>query len=235
MRVTLRNVEKINQLVYENHQRTINDTADVVGKLYRSMQAILTSELNMWCVTIKLVLHLLTTEQKEHCASLSRSLLACRWWPILHVDEYLQWWDLGLQVWLRQSRSQHSRRALHLHDQAAAWSRVCSFFFSTSTVLCIKNSPPSARPPIYCNVLKHLWEDVQQKWPHVWSTKDWILQNDNAPCHQAFITGDFLAKSNASSSTDFHLFPKLKMQHKVAGRLGPVYCCIRWLLQNGWS
>lgn len=58
------NVEKTNKLLHEDHQRTINIIADVVGL---SLHTILMSELTMWRVTAKFVLHPLTTEQKKHC------------------------------------------------------------------------------------------------------------------------------------------------------------------------
>lgn len=66
MSITLRNKDKIHLLVHEDSQWTINSIAVVVSLLSESVQAILTSELNMWHVSTKFVLHLLTTEQEEH-------------------------------------------------------------------------------------------------------------------------------------------------------------------------
>ncbi|XP_014775261.1 protein GVQW3-like [Octopus bimaculoides] len=72
--ITLRNVEKIHQLLHEDCQRTSNDIANVVGLSYGSVQAFLTSGLNTQYVYVKFVSCLLTTEQKEHLVEICQDL-----------------------------------------------------------------------------------------------------------------------------------------------------------------
>jgi hypothetical protein len=40
----------------------------------------------------------------------------------------------------------------------------------------------------YCNVLCHLREKIRWKQPELWCAGNWVLNDDNAPSHQALIT-----------------------------------------------
>ena len=77
----------------------------------------------------------------------------------------------------------------------------------------------------YCNVLRHLREDIRQKQPELWRAGNWLLHDDNAPAHRALVTREFLAHngiitlphppySSDLAPCDFFLFPKMKMQLK---------------------
>jgi histone-lysine N-methyltransferase SETMAR len=77
----------------------------------------------------------------------------------------------------------------------------------------------------YCEVLRRLRENIRRKRSDPWRAKNWILHDDNAPCHRALIVREFLANHNMLSlphppyspdlsPADFFLFPKMKMQLK---------------------
>jgi histone-lysine N-methyltransferase SETMAR len=77
----------------------------------------------------------------------------------------------------------------------------------------------------YCEVLRRLRENIRRKRSDLWRAKNWILHDDNAPCHRALLVREFLAKRNMLSLphppyspdlalADFFLFPKMKMQLK---------------------
>lgn len=126
----------------------------------------------------------------------------------------------------RWSSSLDSERVLHLldwrrHDRVATQSRVCLLFFWDQEFV------PQGQIidyKFYCNVLRHLREDVRQKWLDLWSMKNLILHDNNAPCQWAFLTCQFLAQSILSlphppyvsdlAPVNFCLFSKLKMQFK---------------------
>jgi hypothetical protein len=72
--ITPENVERIRELVHADRQRMINNTADIVGVSYGSVQTILMLELNMRRVTAKFVPRLLTPEQKEHRVAVCQDL-----------------------------------------------------------------------------------------------------------------------------------------------------------------
>ena len=72
----------------------------------------------------------------------------------------------------------------------------------------------------YIEVLIKLCECVRRKWPELW-TNGWILQQDNAPAHNAMSVKQFLANKNITvlenpsysrdlAPCDFYLFPKIK-------------------------
>jgi len=71
----------------------------------------------------------------------------------------------------------------------------------------------------YVKVLKQLRQHVQRKRPAI--AKNFILHQDNAPCHNAFFTRDFFEKwgievlehppySPDLAPCDYYLFPTLK-------------------------
>jgi len=77
----------------------------------------------------------------------------------------------------------------------------------------------------YCNVLRHLREDIRRKRPELWCAGNWLLHDDNAPSHRALVTREFLAHkgiitlphppcSPDLAPCDFYLCPKMKLQLK---------------------
>jgi histone-lysine N-methyltransferase SETMAR len=77
----------------------------------------------------------------------------------------------------------------------------------------------------YCEVLRRLRENIWRKRSDLWRTKNWILHDDNAPCHLALLVREFLANHNMLllphppyspdlAPANFFLFPKMKMQLK---------------------
>ena len=124
----------------------------------------------------------------------------------------------------RRSNSLLSGRAHHLHDRkrrgrSAVPPSACSSSFSTFAALCIKNSQ------FYCKVLTRLREDIRRKRPDLRRAKNWMVHDDNAPCHRSLLTREFLAKHNMIAllhppysldlaPADFALFPRLKIQLK---------------------
>jgi histone-lysine N-methyltransferase SETMAR len=76
----------------------------------------------------------------------------------------------------------------------------------------------------YCEVLQCLREKIRRKRLDLWCTKNWILHDDNAPCHGALLIREFLTNHVLSlphppyspdlAPSDFFLFPKMKMQLK---------------------
>jgi hypothetical protein len=71
---TTENVEKIRELIHEDHRRTIHELADTVMISYGVCQVILTENLNMRRISAKFVLRLLTNEQKQRRVNLCLEL-----------------------------------------------------------------------------------------------------------------------------------------------------------------
>jgi histone-lysine N-methyltransferase SETMAR len=77
----------------------------------------------------------------------------------------------------------------------------------------------------YCNVLRHLREEIWRKRPAQWGVGNWLLHDDNEPSHRSLITCEFLAHNSIITlphppyspdlaPCDFFLFPKIKLQLK---------------------
>jgi hypothetical protein len=78
IRKTTENVEKFQELIHEDHCRTIHELADTIGISYGVCQEILTENLNVHHIATKLVPRLLTDDQKQRrvnvCLSYVRRL-----------------------------------------------------------------------------------------------------------------------------------------------------------------
>jgi hypothetical protein len=62
---TTQNVEKIRELIHEDHRQTIHEHRVTAGIGYGVFQEILTENLNMHCVATKFVPKFLTNDQKQ--------------------------------------------------------------------------------------------------------------------------------------------------------------------------
>ena len=49
---------------------------------------------------------------------------------------------------------------------------------------------------LYCNVLRRLREDIQQKQPELWHAGKWLLHDDIAPSHRALVKREFLSHNS---------------------------------------
>nr|XP_012136794.1 PREDICTED: uncharacterized protein LOC105662008 [Megachile rotundata] len=47
----------------------------------------------------------------------------------------------------------------------------------------------------YCDVLRRLREDIRRKRPQLWTKKNWVLQDDNAPAYRALVTQKFCVRN----------------------------------------
>jgi histone-lysine N-methyltransferase SETMAR len=102
-------------------------------------------------------------------------------------------------------------------------------FFDVKGIVHREFVPPNTmvKPDSYCDVLRHLRENVRQKRLELWHNHNWPLHHDNAPTHTFLKTTVFVNNNNMViiphppyspdlTPYDFALFPKLKM--KLKGR-----------------
>jgi hypothetical protein len=68
---TTENVEKIWELIHNDHCQTIHELADTTGISYGVCQEILTENLNMCHIVVKFVPWLLTNDQKQRRVNVS--------------------------------------------------------------------------------------------------------------------------------------------------------------------
>jgi transposase len=100
-------------------------------------------------------------------------------------------------------------------------------FFDIRGMLHLEFAPKgqTVNAEFYCNVLRHLREDIQRKQPELWRMGNWTHHDDNAPSHRALVTREFLTHNSIITllhppyspdlaPCDFFFFPKMKLQLK---------------------
>jgi hypothetical protein len=105
---------------------------------------------------------------------------------------------------------------------------MLTVFFNVKWVVRHEFVPPNTmvNSDFYCEVLRHLKENVRRKKTKIWRNHKW-LNHDNAPAHTSLKTTDFVTNNNMIivpypayspelALCDFALFPKLNM--KLKGR-----------------
>ena len=148
------NIETIRQLVHEDRRRSIRDiAAGIVGVSYGTVQAILTSDLNMHHIAAKLVPRHLAFDQKELRAEIGQDLHQR---ALDDPTSMSRGSSLGTRLGStgttrRPTNRLRSGRAQHLHDRrrqdmSTARPRACSSFSSTFVRLFTVNSSPCVRP-----------------------------------------------------------------------------------------
>jgi histone-lysine N-methyltransferase SETMAR len=170
--ITPENVEQIQELVHADHQRTINDTADIVGVSYGSVQTILTSELNMRCVAAKFVPRLLTPEQKEHRVTVCQDLCERAadnpsfMSRIITGDEsWVYGYDPETKRQSSQWKSPSSPRPKKARMSCSSMKTMFIVFFDIRGIVHREFVPQgqTVNKTFYCEVLRRLRENIRRK------------------------------------------------------------------------
>jgi len=231
---TPKNVETIRRLVHEDYQRTIKDIATIVHVSYRTVQTILTCDLNMHHVAAKFVPRLLTPEQKEHRVAICQELrqravddpsFMSR--VITGDESWVYGYDPETKQQSSQWKSPGSPRPKKARQSRSATKSTLIVFFNFRGIVHHKFVPEgqTVNAKFYYDVLHRLREDIRQKWPELWCAGNQLLHDDNAPSHRALTTREFLAHkgiitllrlpySPDLAPCNFFLFPKMKLQLK---------------------
>jgi hypothetical protein len=192
MSSTPKNVETLEQLVHEDHQRTIKDIATFVNVSYRTVQTILTCYLNMHHIATKFVPRLLTPEQKEHSVAIYQELCQRALDDPTFVSRVItgdEGWVYGYDPETKQQSSQwkspESPRPKKARQSHSATKSILIMLFDIQGIVhhefATKGQTMNAE--FYCIVLHHLTEDIRQKRPELWCMGNWLLLDDNAPSH----------------------------------------------------
>lgn len=232
--ITEENVEVIRELIHEDRRRSIEDISRIVGVSYGSVQAVLTSELNMRRITAKFVPRLLTSEQKttrlQICEDLRQraseddSLLS----RIITGDEsWVYAYDPETKQQSSQWKSPSSPRPQKARQSRSSLKTMLIIFFDIRGIVHREFLPEgqTVNKEFYCNILRRLRENVRRKRADLWRAGNWLLHDDNAPCHRALLVREFLARNTMATlphppyspdlaPADFFLFPKMKLRLK---------------------
>jgi hypothetical protein len=98
-------------------------------------------------------------------------------------------------------------------------SMLTVFFFDMKVIL----PNTTVNSDFYCDVLRHVRENVRRKRLELWHNHNWLLHHENVPTHTSLKTTEFVTNtvivhhppySLDLAPCDFALFPKLKMKLK---------------------
>jgi histone-lysine N-methyltransferase SETMAR len=169
-------------------------------------------------VAAKFVPRLLTPEHKEHRVAVCQDLGDESW--VYGYDPETKWQS-------SQWKSPSSPRPKKVRMSRSSTKTMLIVFFDICSIVHRKFVPQgqTVNKKFYCEVLRHLRENIRRKRSDLWCAKNWILHNDNAPCHRALLVREFLTNHNMLPlphppySPDLapayiFLFPKMKMQLK---------------------
>ena len=169
---THKNLETIRRLVHEYRRRTIKDIAAIVNVSDGTVQTILTCDLNKHRVAAKFVPRLLTPEQEEHrvaiCQELRRRALDDSTFMsrVITGDES---WVYGYYPETKQQSSQWkspgSPRPTKARQSRNATKSMLIVFFDIRGIVHheFASEGQTVNAGFYCNVLRHLWEDIRRK------------------------------------------------------------------------
>jgi histone-lysine N-methyltransferase SETMAR len=127
-----------------------------------------------------------------------------------------------------QWKSPQSPRTKKAQKVRSSTEGMLIVFFDMKGIVHCEYVPPNTMVNsdfyLYCDVLRHLRENVRRKRPELWHSHNWRLHHD-APTHMPLKTREFVTNNNIIivprpryspdlAPCDFTLFPKLKMKLK---------------------
>jgi len=169
---TPKNVETIRRLAHEDCQRTIKDIATIVNMSYKTVQTILTCDLNMRRVAAKFVPRLLTPEQKEHHVAICQELhqramddpsFMSR--VIIGDESWVCGYDPETKQQSSQWKSPGSPRPKKARQSRSVTKSMLIVFFDIRGIVHHEFVPngQTMNAEFYCNILRRLREDIRRK------------------------------------------------------------------------
>uniref|UniRef100_A0A672GPV3 Mos1 transposase HTH domain-containing protein n=1 Tax=Salarias fasciatus TaxID=181472 RepID=A0A672GPV3_SALFA len=213
-------VGEIEVAVMADRRRGIGEVADLMGVSWSSCQRIIRQDLGLHRVSAKMVLRLLTLEQKETGVDVCRQIkqqLEDDTRLFLEVITGDETWCYGYDPETKQQSSQWKHRGSPRPKKARQVRSAMKAIFL----------PPgqTVNQDCYIEVLRRLREDVRRKRLTLWRSGARLINHDSAPAHTALRITQFLMKNGMTLLThapylpdlvpfDFFLFPKLKKELK---------------------
>jgi len=167
-----KNGETIRRLVREDRRRIIKDIATIVNVSYRTVQTILTCDLNMDRVAANFVPRFLTPEQKEHRVAICQKLrqravddpsFMSR--VITGDESWVYGYDPETKQQSLQWKSPGSPRPKKARQSRSATKSMLIVFFDIRWIVHHEFVPKgqTVNAEFYCSVLCRLREDIRQK------------------------------------------------------------------------
>ena len=122
---------------------------------------------------------------------------------MIHMDFFL--YGGCTPTILKQQSSQRKRtsspRPQKARQSCSSMKSMLIIFFDIRSIIHREflHQGQTVNKEFYCDVLRRLRENIRRKRPDLWRAQNWILHDDNAPCHRALLVREFLAQSNTLS------------------------------------
>jgi hypothetical protein len=153
---------------------------------------------------MKFVPRLLTNEQMQLHVNMCLEL-----WETANADSTFvcsiitgdESWIYGYDPETNQQSSQwkgpQSPRAKKVRQVRSSTKNMLIVFFNMKGIVDREFVPPNTmvNPNFYCDVLRHLRENVRRKRPELWHNHNW-LHHDNSPAHTSLKTTGFVTNNN---------------------------------------
>jgi len=226
------NVTKARDLVSNDRRLTVRMISSVLNLNRQTVHEILTFDLGMQKICAKLVLKILTNEQKENRRNVCLDLLEL----IENDKNFFKHAITGDEMWIFEYDPDTKRQSSELHMSNSPRPKKAKMSNSKikTMLICFFDSPGVVQKEFvpqgqtvnklyYGEVLERLRKRMHRVRPEIAYT--WMLHRDNAPCHTAITVNEFLSKKGISVvpqppyspdliSCDFFLFLKLKFHLK---------------------
>ncbi|UYV70518.1 hypothetical protein LAZ67_7003388 [Cordylochernes scorpioides] len=224
------NVQKITDLIKENHRTTLLELEQDTGISKTTIGRIVTEDLRLKKTPAKFIPRFLTNEQKLCRLATCKDML-----EMTRTD--LEWKDkiiTGDETWVYGYDPETKRQSAEWRGQGEPRPKKSRILKSRNKVLLVAfldnkgivhheylPAGQTVIKEINLSILRRLREAIKKKRPEKWTNGDWILHHYNARPHTAHLVTSFLAKNRTEilpqppyspdiAPNDFFLFPKLK-------------------------
>lgn len=212
---TPKHIREIDQLVRQDFRISLREISAILNVSFGTVQAILTSTLNLHQVANKLVPRLLTPELKQY------RLRACEDLRQQTRDDptFMSRIITGDASWVYGCKPGKARRVNPTRSQFKVKLIV---FFDIHGVVHREVVPDgqAVDAPFYLSVMTRLRKNIEAKRPELWQKGDWLLHHDDTPAHDALKECHYFCYTDTNlilhpqhspdlAPCDFFLFPKI--------------------------
>lgn len=220
---------KIKSTINEDRRQTLRDVASKINISHESVRTVLKEDFRMNKVSPKMVLRVLTDDQKA-----LRKQLCEDWLEAEKAEGILSRIITGDESWVYEHDIEKKRSSLvwlapdepRVKKARRSKSKIKAMlilFFDCRGILLQEWLPAgkTVTGAFYITILQKLRERIRKKRPDLWENNSWILHHDNAPAHSCLAVKQFLACNGTTvlehppyspdlAPCDFFMFDRLK-------------------------
>ncbi|CAI5658033.1 unnamed protein product [Oreochromis niloticus] len=212
---TPKHIREIDRLVHQDLRISVREISAILNVSFGTVQAILTSTLNLHQVANKFVPRLLTPELKQNRLQTCKDL--CQ--QTRDDPTFMSRIITGDESWVYGCKPGKARKVNPTRSKIKVKLIV---FFDIHGVVHREFVPDgqAVDAPFYLNVMTRLRKNIEAKRPELWQKGDWLLHHDDTPAHNALKECHYFCYTDTNlilhpqhspdlAPCDFFLFPKI--------------------------